>query len=297
MGASDHAAAVETHAAIVFFVGDRAYKLKKPVDLGFLDFRRRADREAVCHREVELNRRLAADVYLGVADVHGPDGEPCDHLVVMRRMPAGRRLSTLITSGEPAADRLRRLARTLAGFHATARRGPAIAAEGTRDALLGRWDATFAQLRPFHGSALDARAAAEVASRTHDFLAGREPLFAERVAHGHIVDGHGDLIADDIFCLPVRAEPCGRSSCGASRSPWSSSRKLRERLIPLEGGPAFGPSCWASKSSHGSRPWMVASVAALSSATAASAMPSWMICRPPAPKWPSKAATGRFSAR
>lgn len=66
----------ETHSAVVFFVGDRAYKLKKPVDLGFLDFRTREAREAVCHREVELNARLAPDVYLGVADVMGPDGEP-----------------------------------------------------------------------------------------------------------------------------------------------------------------------------------------------------------------------------
>jgi hypothetical protein len=90
----------------------------------------------------------------------------------------------------------------LASFHATAQRWPAIAAEGTRDALLGRWDATFAQLTPFHGGPLDSGAAAEVMSRTHDFLAGREPLFAERVEHGYIVDGHGDLIADDIFCLP-----------------------------------------------------------------------------------------------
>jgi len=65
------AAVIETHAAIVFFAGDRAYKMKKPVDLGFLDFRRRTDREAVRHREVELNRRLAADVHLGVADIYG----------------------------------------------------------------------------------------------------------------------------------------------------------------------------------------------------------------------------------
>jgi len=201
MDSSDHAAVSETHAAVLFFIGDRVYKLKKPVDLGFLDFRRRAAREVVCHREVELNRRLAPDVYLGVADVHSPSGEPCDHLVVMRRMPSGRRLSTLIRSGAPVADDLRRLARMLAAFHATAKREPAIAAEGTRAALLGRWDATFAQLRPFHGGVLDAAGATEVETRTHEFLAGRDPMFAERVANGHIVDGHADLIADDIFCL------------------------------------------------------------------------------------------------
>jgi uncharacterized protein len=201
MDPSERTTVLETHTAVLFFLADRVYKLKKPVDLGFLDFRSRADREAVCHREVELNRRLAPDVYLGVADIHGPDGRPCDHLVVMRRLPDQRRLSTLIRSGAAVSDDLRRLARMLAAFHATARRGPLISAEGTREALLGRWDATFAQLRPFHGEVLDAGAAAEVETRTHEFLAGRDPLFADRVAHGHIVDGHADLIADDIFCL------------------------------------------------------------------------------------------------
>ena len=59
----------ETHSAIVFLVGDRACKLKKPVDRGFLDFRTREAREAVCHREVALDRRLAPDVYLALAAV------------------------------------------------------------------------------------------------------------------------------------------------------------------------------------------------------------------------------------
>jgi len=202
MDGAMHAAVTETHAAILFFVGERAYKLKKPVDLGFLDFRRRTDREAICHREVELNRRLAPDSYLGVADVRGPDGEVCDHLVVMRRMPDDRRLSALIRTGAPVGGHLRRLARMLAEFHSRALRSPVISAEGTRSALAGRWDATFGQLRPFHGGVLDEGEAAEVEAEAHRFLAGREPLFADRVAHDRIVDGHGDLIADDIFCLP-----------------------------------------------------------------------------------------------
>jgi aminoglycoside phosphotransferase family enzyme len=201
MDAVDHAAVIETHAAVLFFVADRAYKMKKPVDLGFLDFRSRADREVVCHREVELNRRLAPDVYLGVADVLGPDGRPCEHLVVMRRMPADRRLSALVRSGVPVSGHLRRLARMLAAFHATAPRGPEISVEGTRDALRQRWTDTFTMLRPFRGRVLDAGVAARVEQLTHDFLAGREALFDDRIATGRIVDGHADLLADDIFCL------------------------------------------------------------------------------------------------
>ncbi|SFI77546.1 hypothetical protein SAMN05421835_101745 [Amycolatopsis sacchari] len=197
-----HWAAVrETHIGSVFLVGDRAYKLKKPVDLGFLDFTRRETRERVCHKEVTLNRRLAPDAYLGVADVTGPDGQVCDHLVVMRRMPDDRRLATLVREGAPLAGTVRDLARVLARFHDRAQRGPEVSAQGTRDAIRARWRASFAQVRPFHGPVLDADIAAEIEQRTEEFLAGREALFEHRVNTGRVVDGHGDLLADDIFCL------------------------------------------------------------------------------------------------
>ena len=84
---------VETHSAVLVLMGDRAFKVKKPVDLGFLDFSTRQRREESCHREVRLNRRMAEDVYLGVADVTGPDGRLCDHLVVMRRLPDEQRIA------------------------------------------------------------------------------------------------------------------------------------------------------------------------------------------------------------
>src|SRR5579875_3803839 len=88
----------ETHSAVVLFAGDRACKLKKPVSLGFLDFSTPQARAAACAREVELNREFAPDVYLGVAEVRDGAGQVCDHLVVMRRMPASRRLSALVRS-------------------------------------------------------------------------------------------------------------------------------------------------------------------------------------------------------
>ncbi|WP_410622911.1 AAA family ATPase [Amycolatopsis sp. cmx-8-4] len=191
----------ETHIGVVFLVGDLAYKLKKPVDLGFLDFSARETRERVCHREVELNRRLAPDVYLGVSDVTGPDGSVCDHLIVMRRMPEDRRLSTLVRQDAPLAAPIRQLARQLAAFHAQADRGPEIDADETRDAVRARWRDSFEQVRPFHGTVLDAATAIEIEALAEEFLAGREALFDRRIAGGHVVDGHGDLLADDIFCL------------------------------------------------------------------------------------------------
>ncbi|TYC16372.1 AAA family ATPase [Actinomadura syzygii] len=201
MKSVDSAAVTETHIGVVVFVGDRAYKLKKPVNLGFLDFSTRPLRERACHREVELNRRFAPDVYLGVADVHGPDGRVCDHLVVMRRMPADRRLATLVRTGAPVADALRDTARAIASWHARAPHSPAISTQGTRDALRARWNDSFDQVRPFHGDVIATETATEIEELATEFLARREPLFDARIADGRVVDGHGDLLAGDIFCL------------------------------------------------------------------------------------------------
>jgi uncharacterized protein len=196
-----YAQAAETHSAVVFFAGDRAYKLKKPVNLGFLDFSTTQARAAACAREVELNQRYAPDVYLGVAEVRGPDGGVCDHLVVMRRMPASRRLSALVQAGAPVTDAVRQVAKLLAAQHASAPRGPQIDKQGSRDALRQRWADNFIQARQAAGDLLDPAAVAEIQRLAWQFLSGRGPLFDARISAGRILDGHGDLLAGDIFCL------------------------------------------------------------------------------------------------
>ena len=187
---------------MVFFAGDRAYKLKKPVNLGFLDFSTPEARAAACQREVELNRRFAPDVYLGVAEVRDPGGQVCDHLVAMRRMPARRRLSALVQAREPVSAAVRQVARILAAQHASAPRGPAISEQGSRDALWRRWKDNTGQIRPLLGGVLEESEVDEVQRLAGRFLAGRAPLFDARIRDGRVVDGHGDLLAEDIFCLP-----------------------------------------------------------------------------------------------
>lgn len=191
----------ETHTAIVFFAGDRAYKVKKPVDLGFLDYTTPAARRTACRREVALNRRFAPDVYLGVGEFHAPESEAPEPLVVMRRMPAERRLSRLVREGAAPDDVLRTVARHLAVWHADAPRGPDTDEQGTRDALSSRWEASFGQVRASADDDSVPEGLAEVERLVRRYLAGREILFASRIEQRRVVDGHGDLLAEDIFCL------------------------------------------------------------------------------------------------
>ena len=191
----------ETHSAVVVLLGDRAYKVKKPVDLGFLDFTSLASRGEAIARELRLNRRTAPDVYLGTLEVRDPDGALCEHLLVMRRMPEDRRLATLVRDGVDVGVPLRELARDLAAFHSTARSGPAIDACGTREALRGRWVDNVQSLREHPVDTAPPEILARVEELALEFVAGRGPLLQSRIDAGLLRDGHGDLLADDVFCL------------------------------------------------------------------------------------------------
>ncbi|WP_197676285.1 bifunctional aminoglycoside phosphotransferase/ATP-binding protein [Nakamurella panacisegetis] len=184
------------------FIGDKAFKIKKPVDLGFLDFTTPQARKAVCHRELELNRRLAPDVYLDVAEVSDGAGRPCDWILVMRRMPADRRLSTLVRQGADVDDELRALAKMLAAFHSRAERGPRIDAAASAAGLERRWRDNLDEMSRFRGDPLEPDVLDDVAGRALGYIAGRAALFRARAEQRRNCDGHGDLIADDVFCLP-----------------------------------------------------------------------------------------------
>ena len=194
-----YAAVAETHSAVVFFLGDRAYKVKKPVNLGFLDFSSRMQRERVCHEEVDLNRRLTDDVYLGVSDVLDPAGHPCEHLVVMRRMPSHRRLAALVQSGDVEVADVAQVAEAVARFHASLPRSPLADEAASAGSTVAKWRANteaLARMRPEDDRVAQLQAAAE------RYVSGRADLFAHRIACGRASDGHGDLLADDVFLLP-----------------------------------------------------------------------------------------------
>lgn len=207
MKASDPAAIHETHTGLVVLFGDRAYKIKKPVLTDFLDFRTVEAREQVCRREVSLNRRLAPNSYLGVAHLVGASDGPGEPVIVMRRHPAARCLATLVTEGGSGAAEIDAIAVLLAGFHRRADRGPDIDACATADAVLSRWRENLAELRSLGAGILSPDEMSEAEQLLAEFVGGRADLFAQRIADGRIVDGHGDLQAADIYCLPDGPEP------------------------------------------------------------------------------------------
>ncbi|SBS73490.1 conserved hypothetical protein [uncultured Mycobacterium sp.] len=193
----------ETHTGMVFLVGDRAYKIKKPVVTDFLDFSTLEHREQACAHELALNRRLAPDSYLGLAHFTPPGGVP-EPVIVMRRHPDELRLATMVRHGEPVEDHLTAVALALSRFHASAFRGRGVDAEGRVDAITARWRENLAELARYADGVvpgLDPQVVAEISRLASAFIAGRAVLFARRVSDRKIVDGHADLLADDIFCL------------------------------------------------------------------------------------------------
>ena len=198
----DDTVLVQTHTACLLMTGALVLKWKKPVDLGFVDFRTRADRVLACQHELELNRRLAADVYLGVGEAHGPDGIVQEPYLLMRRLPARLRLATLVRQGRPVLGHVDAIARLLADFHSRCA-VPGDAAELVAPARLRRlWQEALGVLRghaPAVASTADLHRAGELVDA---YLAGRSTLLRQRVEHGQVRDGHGDLLADDVFCLP-----------------------------------------------------------------------------------------------
>lgn len=194
----------ETHISILAFGPERAWKLKKAVAYPFIDLSTRELRARQCEREVALNRRLAPDVYLGVVPLDADDGRVVDHLVEMRRLADDRRLSTLVASGSEPIACLDRVADLIARLHAEAPTGGVVDASATRDAVAQLWEENIGELGEHVGSILDRTVYDRVASLARRYIAGRARLFDERIAAGRARDGHGDLLADDIFCLDDR---------------------------------------------------------------------------------------------
>ncbi len=200
---------IQTHISVVFVAGDLVYKVKKPLNLGFLDFSTLEKRNLACRREVVLNSRFSYDIYLGVAPIHESDagfnfdgiGKEVDAAVVMRRVPEDRFMSSMLEKDLVTPTILDRLADRLAYFHSQAQRDPEISAFGEVEVIYGNLKENFDQTAAFVGRTLDRDTYENISDAAKDFLFLRQAIFQERVRGGFIRDCHGDLHLDHVLIL------------------------------------------------------------------------------------------------
>jgi len=217
----------QTHISVVLLGRERVLKLKKPVDFGFLDYTTFEKRRRACEAEVELNRRLCGQTYLGVQPIVEKDGaphlsdagRPIDHAVLMRRLPADRMLDEMVRRGSVTEQIVDRVSERLGRFHRTAVRGPAVEAWGAWEAIRGNWEENFAQTRPFIGRTISPAAYQTVERWVGARLRGDRALFDGRVREGHVVDGHGDVRCESVcvtdgICIFDCIEFSDRFRCG-----------------------------------------------------------------------------------
>lgn len=198
----------DTHISAVFLTGNLVYKVKKPVDLGFLDFRSLEDRHRACMQELLLNRRLSRGVYREVVPIHlSPEGavslEACgpvvEYAVLMRQLSDAANLKALLAAGAVDLERMRLIGRGLAGFYEACGRGPAIDAFGSLETIRYNMEENFSQLAPWVGTVLDPPRWEFLCEANRAFLGHHSATFGRRVADGRIRDGHGDLRSDHVY--------------------------------------------------------------------------------------------------
>jgi aminoglycoside phosphotransferase family enzyme/predicted kinase len=199
-------AEVHTHASLVFVVPPFVYKIKKPVDFGFLDFSTLGKRRHFCQREVDLNRRLAPGVYLGVETIRrtasgygfGGGGPVAEYAVKMRWLDPRDFLDARLKRGDAGKPELARVARTLAAFYQKQPSPPEIAEWGTIAKLRLSTDENFRQTRGFVGQTLPQAAFDAIRAFTENRYQRLADLLEQRAAGGWIRDCHGDLHLDHI---------------------------------------------------------------------------------------------------
>ena len=201
--------AVETHMSWVFLTDRFAYKLKKRVRIDHVDCARIQARKALVEEEVRLNRRLAADVYLGVVSLgRGTNGvlrledgaRPLDWLVKMRRLPGDRALDAMIEGGRAGPEQMRALARRLVAFYLHTPPAITSASRYRRMLRVSILRTSRQLLQSRHG--FDRRTLLELERDQCACMDRHAALLAQRVAAGMVVDGHGDLRPEHVYMTP-----------------------------------------------------------------------------------------------
>ncbi|MDO8491183.1 MAG: hypothetical protein Q7T04_04120, partial [Dehalococcoidia bacterium] len=199
---------VQTQVSFVFLTGDYVYKVKKPVNFGFLDFTSLEKRRYYCGQEVLLNSRLCPGIYLGVVKVCREDasftietqGEAVEYAVKMRQLPRERMLDYLLRHGNATPQMLEKVAGKLVEFHRKAETNPGIARFGGMETARTNTEENFGQTEKYIDITVSRDRYDVIRAYSLGFLERNVPLFEKRMREGRIRDCHGDLHAAHV-CL------------------------------------------------------------------------------------------------
>ena len=205
----------QTQMSVVFLTDAFVYKVKKPVNLGYLDYTTLAKRRHLCRQEVTLNRRLCPEVYIGAVPIRrtpfgivpGGNGKTMEYAVKMRRLPQDRMMDVLLAQDKVTPEMVTRVAEKIAEFHRHAASNPAIREFGSIDTLRFNTEENFSQAEKYIGRAVDPEQYHRIAHFTRDFLQDRALLFHKRVLDRRIKDCHGDLHTQHICFTQIPLNP------------------------------------------------------------------------------------------
>jgi aminoglycoside phosphotransferase family enzyme/predicted kinase len=201
---------LQTHISYIFIAGDFVYKVKKPLNLGFLDFSGLDQREYYCREELRLNRRLAHDVYLEVVEIFedvkgnavlGTGERIIEYAVKMKKLPRGRMLKILLSEGKVEHDVMDAIARKLVDFHRRAETGGEIDENGDPDTIRNNHDENFSETESFINVIIPEHQYRFIKSYVYDFIKRNELLFRKRITDRRIRDCHGDLHLEHICIM------------------------------------------------------------------------------------------------
>ena len=192
---------LETHISWIILTGSHAYKLKKPLDLGFLDFRNLEARRFYCEEELRLNRRLAETIYEAVIPITGTEdepelngeGDPIEYALRMRQFDPEQALDRLSERGELSKAHLDELADRVAAFHQSVPALPQDSPMGDPSRLRQAMLDNFTTIRESITDSADRHQADSLQAWTESTFDQLEPCIHQRLADGHVRECHGDL--------------------------------------------------------------------------------------------------------
>ena len=198
---------IETHISLLFLTGNHVYKVKKPVDFGFLDFTSLEKRKLFCEEEVRLNRRPSPDIYLGVVRITREGnrilldgkGEWVECAVKMKQIPEEFLMDKLLERRKVTPRMIEAVSERLAKFYFRAETNDLIKSFGEPKRVKQDTDENFEQTEKYIDLAIPREVYEEVKRRTNEFFETKKEVFRQRIASDRIRDCHGDLRLEHIF--------------------------------------------------------------------------------------------------